>query len=178
MLKCWNKCAQEKVLEKIFIIYVNSGRVYEQWDESCDGVMDFEPFSTLSNMLEEELGEITHKKTGFNGVIYEVYDYEGICKKCVNQFKLPNINHYLGCFPGWDNTPRAKERADVIKIEGNTAEKFYKYFSAQYSKSKNLGNDYIFINAWNEWGEGAFLEPDKLEKMGYLDAIKKTKKGV
>ena len=33
-------------------------------------------------------------------------------------------------------------------------------------------NDFVYIHAWNEWGEGAMLEPDEQEKFGYLQAIK------
>jgi hypothetical protein len=33
-------------------------------------------------------------------------------------------------------------------------------------------NRIITINAWNEWGEGSYLEPDTVHDMGYLEAVK------
>ena len=35
-----------------------------------------------------------------------------------------------------------------------------------------MGNMYLYINAWNEWGEGTYLEPDSKYKFGYLEAIR------
>ena len=34
----------------------------------------------------------------------------------------------------------------------------------------------LFIFAWNEWGEGAYLEPDTTNEYSYLEMIKKVTK--
>lgn len=74
-------------------------------------------------------------------------------------------------FVDWDNSPRYKERARVYI--GATPEKFERYFSELVRKAKKEYNtDMLFVMAWNEWGEGGYLEPDTTNGYGYLEAIK------
>ena len=39
-------------------------------------------------------------------------------------------------------------------------------------KKKYSSKEFIYINAWNEWGESGYLEPDEKFKYGYLEALK------
>ena len=78
---------------------------------------------------------------------------------------------------GWDNTPRypqfGKER--VVHIN-NTPESFTAYLikAKEYADNNPEQPKLIIINAWNEWVEGSYLEPDMLWGYSYLEAVKKV----
>ena len=75
-----------------------------------------------------------------------------------------------GAFPGWDNTPRRKTG---VAIHESTPEKFGQYMRRLVQKVRSeYAFPYVFINAWNEWGEGAYLEPDERYGYAYLEALK------
>lgn len=96
-----------------------------------------------------------------------VYFYDEIWE---NILKASWTNDFLpGAFVDWDNTPR--NRHGLMHI-GFTIEKFQQYMTKLFERAERESKPMIFLNAWNEWAEGAFLEPD--EKYGYqkLEAVK------
>jgi hypothetical protein len=69
---------------------------------------------------------------------------------------------YRGCFPTWDNTPRRKERAHILINDSPKAYAYWLRFLVRESLvRKHQQEPMVFINAWNEWAEGAVLEPDE-----------------
>lgn len=76
-----------------------------------------------------------------------------------------------GGFVDWDNTPRHSRRGTVFT--GTTPEKFGNYMKRQLRHiHREYKNNYLFLFAWNEWGEGGYLEPDEQSKTAYLDALR------
>ena len=41
-------------------------------------------------------------------------------------------------------------------------------------KNRTAGNEFVFLNAWNEWGEGNYMEPDLKYGHGFLEVLKKN----
>ena len=75
-----------------------------------------------------------------------------------------------GAFVDWDNTPRNKTG---VVYDGFSADCFERSMRTLLKRAKEEQKSMVFINAWNEWAEGAYLEPD--EECGYrkLEAVRK-----
>lgn len=117
------------------------------------------------NKLKREMHIETHKDIMF-------YDYDDIWRNLLayaSKQDKPNLIH--GAFVGYDDSPRRGRNGAKI-VTGGSPEKFKKYLSELYDISGRQNKDYIFLTAWNEWGEGAYLEPDTIYDMSYLQAIK------
>ena len=81
---------------------------------------------------------------------------------------------------GWDNTPRYPKRGKEKVIHINsTPESFAAYLqkTRDYVKDHPKQPRLMVINAWNEWVEGSYLEPDMRWGYGYLEAVKKVMSG-
>ncbi len=77
-----------------------------------------------------------------------------------------------GAFVDWDNTARKLNGYCHI---GASPEKFEMYMRQLCKAIRNNNSlPVIFINAWNEWAEGAYLEPDEKNEYKYLEALKKA----
>ena len=76
---------------------------------------------------------------------------------------------------GWDDTPRfpAKGAADVTRFH-NTPVSFGSFLEVakDYADAHPEQPKMVFVNAWNEWIEGSYLLPDRLNGFGYLEAVR------
>lgn len=77
---------------------------------------------------------------------------------------------FFGSFVNYDDSPRRGRKGRIVC--GASPSKFQKYMSELLKICSNKNKEFLFLTAWNEWGEGAYLEPDELNGYSYLDAIK------
>jgi lipopolysaccharide biosynthesis protein len=84
----------------------------------------------------------------------------------------PSFPWYRIVAPGWDNT--ARRGASGTVFVGATPDRFRKWLEEVLRFTylfRPPGERMLFINAWNEWGEGAFLEPDRANGDAMLGAV-------
>jgi len=163
MIRCWRDQAAKKAIAGIYVISCLNGfgDSYVLHNKDIDAVYEFPP--TNNRNITSRIIAGAH-----------VLDYDEVTNDLINLRKYHAVQ-FKGVFPGWDNTARRKKGGFVCL--GATPEKFKRYFRTQalntareFPAEKQL----IFINSWNEWAEGAYLEPDQKFGRGYLEAIKKT----
>lgn len=85
----------------------------------------------------------------------------------------PDFPLFRGIFPGWDNTARkAYSNASVYLQPPATYRQWLSKLIKWTRDHHDADRRFIFINAWNEWAEGAHLEPDSRYGYAYLQATR------
>jgi len=100
----------------------------------------------------------------------KTYGYDDVWANILNSNPVQGMKTYFGGIVDQDDTPRRGRLG--FCLTGVTPEKFRKYIYELALKNMKSGNEFLFIDAWNEWGEGNYLEPDKKNKFKYLESIR------
>ncbi|MBO4800947.1 MAG: glycoside hydrolase family 99-like domain-containing protein [Bacteroidaceae bacterium] len=81
-------------------------------------------------------------------------------------------NVYPTLLPQWDRTPRAGSKTNPLV--DSTPEKFQRTVEEAIAlcHKKQSQHQILFLKAWNEWGEGNYVEPDQRFGHGYLQALR------
>lgn len=158
MISYWRQLAYEEGLEGLYII---GARANEMVTDEVDAFLIHEPAYSMGRL---ELNK-------FNNTEQKI-DYCEVWDKLLSSARFERKTFYCG-FSGYDDTPRRGKNGTVINHA--TPYLFHKYMKRLFAKSESEGNDIVFLNAWNEWGEGMHLEPDELFKEAYLQALKNAK---
>lgn len=170
MIDYWNSMLQKSGIEKIYVVeFVNSFNSGKK-DINSDVLVEFEPHCAsryrVSNLVKAK--RVLCKKLGLTDFLS--YDY--VWKKIINNKESYNGKKlWRGAFVSFDNSPRKGRKGMILK--GSSPEKFGKYLKELVTNRKrNYVDDVVVINAWNEWAEGAILEPTEQNGFGYLEQIK------
>ncbi|WP_162199193.1 glycoside hydrolase family 99-like domain-containing protein [Methanoculleus sediminis] len=130
-----------------------------------DAAVEFPPH-TMQNAADIT-GEISLVNPNFEG---NIFDYEEFVKSKSYLVDVP-YKLFKTVSPGWDNTARRPNQATVF--HGATPENYREWLInviRHTEKTHPPKERFVFINAWNEWAEGAHLEPDRKYGYGYLKA--------
>lgn len=137
--------------------------------KSLDGYVQFPPHEYWNYGVRansEKFPFLINKK--FEGLFYD-----GIAAKDYFNHMNYDGNLVFRCaFPSWDNSARKREKSSIFC--NTTPNNFQKWMEANFEIVKNDAryDNLVFVNAWNEWAEGAVLEPSSWYGYAYLDALK------
>ena len=174
MKNCWDRLAKKNGLPGIFLL--TGARVARNYN-LLDSQFVYQPRISAWGK-REAVERILHKylkiriPNSSRGVKY-IYDYEKVWKRILQDANSKiDKNLYFGGVVGFDDTPRRGKEARVI--QGESPQLFERYFEKLYRLCCEHNKEFLLLTAWNEWGEGAYLEPDTINGYSYLEALKKA----
>lgn len=145
------------------------GAIPDSEELGFDVVIEWQP--DWKNMaVQPNLVQRLKKKLGLENSYFKD-DYASVVKRMLAK-ETPDTKHYQCIFPNWDNC--ARKRVNAVVVDNSTPELYEQWLSeicerfVPPSKEEN----FVFINAMNEWAEGNHLEPDRKWGRAYLEATK------
>ena len=138
-------------------------------DIGIDSWFEFPPHRIVATEVTSSVSGLSAKFTG------KVYSYRSAVRLSIEQLQQKNFDKtFPAVMAGWDNTARRLHQSHVF--HGATPALFRKWLRAivlSYNLRQTLEDrdKIVFINAWNEWAEGTYLEPDTHFGSGWLEAV-------
>lgn len=145
----------------VLLLGCESFEHYDYKDIGLEGTIQFPPHRHWN---DPNISLIT--KNNFEG---RIMDYSNLSEQFINdqtcQFKT--------VCPAWDNTPRLMSKATIFRQDNSAINIFENWVREAKKQTLDNKKEFMFINAWNEWAEGAFLEPDVIRGRTRLESLYK-----
>ncbi|WP_312420732.1 glycoside hydrolase family 99-like domain-containing protein [Anaerospora hongkongensis] len=163
-IKRWRDYCCQQGIGELFIVGVKAFGLRSPQTLGLDAVVEFPPNSLYAPQITNQ---VSMMNPDFSG---QIYDY----KDCVRRKQYLKRDSYITfktAMPGWDNTARRPNNPTIFHGAEPIVYQEWLEDIMRFTK-RHLAKDsqFIFINAWNEWAEGAHLEPDRKYGYGNLQA--------
>ena len=160
----WRKAAAEAGLPGLFIASAATFGFEDYESIGYDGLVQFPPHNVAAS-------DITSRQTllnpNFSGHVYDYNEYAENATKVIADKK-----HTFPCvMMNWDNEARKPGKGHIFLGASPESYKSWLRRCFDFVLSNNKQSErLVFINAWNEWAEGTYLEPDRRYGYAYLHA--------
>lgn len=166
----WRTWCRENGIGELYLVITHSFEPIDPETIGFDAAVEFAPNSfPLTNVTNKMRSSFLN--SNFDGVLYDytsAIDYS-------ESYRVPHYTKFRGVCPRWDNEARKPGKGTVL-IGSNPVE-YGKWLQSICRFTKNNfepSKQFVFINAWNEWAEGAYLEPDRKYGYAYLEATRNS----
>lgn len=165
------ECAQVARLPGLFLCTVKSGWMLDEDPLSwgLDAAVGFPPHDLLRpEYLAQQI--VTHRQS-----TVRVYDLNRMIQEGVVPTADPCGRMLPGIVPGWDNSARkAKSNGAVFLLTPSNYQIWLERLLRKVRAELPPEQQFVFVNAWNEWAEGAHLEPDTKHGYAFLEATRQA----
>ena len=181
-IRIWREEAAKEGMQLYLITFESfRNRGDEGIDMGFDAATEFQPHSLRTNGYMKWYRNFIFR--GFNkicrmilnrNIFPEVLSYSNYVRY-VTGLKMPDYKRYPCITPGWDNSSRRKNN-NYLAFIGSAPKQYGKWLKYLINTFRPFSNqeNFIFINAWNEWAEGNHLEPDLKWGRAYLEVTRDT----
>jgi len=162
----WREIAQAEAGLDLHLAAVQSHGLVDPTPFGFDAAVEFPPHNLHVPANPRKLQRLDPGFDGFLG------DY-GRLMRARLALPLPEYPWYRGLIPSWDNTPRRGVNAHVLVNSSPDEYRLWLRKAVLQSLVRSPAQaPLVFINAWNEWGEGTHLEPDTKYGRQWLEATR------
>ena len=163
--KRWKAYCKSIGIEEPYLIAAQTFNFEDPTKISFDAAVQFPPHSKSQRDISDELQILNPKYKG------NVVDYREAWPIFGDFSKKPDYKLFRTVFPSWDN--EARKPGQGYTFAHSTPQDYKAWLETAIRSTlgnPNMDERIVFINAWNEWAEGAYLEPDRKFGYAYLQA--------
>lgn len=176
MIDCFHKLAVQNGFDGIYWVGGDySGRNEES---GLDAYYNFEPnhiqmsgkHAFFLRILRDTKGGIRNRLNRiFHCHLLDIRSSLFLLRLIVKEKSKRGQKMFRGIYVSYDDSPRRWEKGIIYR--GCTPQRFFRALYKLLCLSYKENSEFLYINAWNEWGEGAYLEPDEENEYAYLEAV-------
>ena len=168
VISSWNEQLKQLGIEKPYWVAVQAFEMENPKEVGFDIAIEFPPHKVGKGLKPKNDLELFDPN--YQGHVFDIKD---IIKNSIAHSTKTEHPLIKTVFPSWDNEARKKGKGTTFI--NSTPQLFKKWLNHASSYAINNpieDQSFVFINAWNEWAEGAYLEPDQHNGYAYLDIVK------
>lgn len=165
-IKRWREIVKAEGFPDLHVSMVESFGLEQPYHYGCDSSSQFPPHGLIGGNRADEAENVNPDFTG------NIYSYDEVVRTEIARAPA-NHRQFRCAMPSWDNTSRKGVNGNVF--HGASPQVFETWLAHLIDHSRRHlaeGERIVFINAWNEWAEGAHLEPDRKNGHANLQAVR------